>query len=323
MEKNHNKRNLYLKPQKKIFNSLNVEKKQGIASNHKINKFSRNYETSNKRNDVKELNYLLKSYKDFVRKNFKNLDLNEEIKKNNKKQEIISEQIPEIKSNIISNILLKTKETNSDFNNFLDSISPDFLDENITCELPNIPELYIEKRQLGFERNNQNDYLRRKAELIKDNEIIISEDLELDKPITEPNIEMNNDKNINNIQAGLNIDELTRNIPTRDDQIVIQNKIKAMNNIVEICQPKLRKEIIFIGYDQDNKKDILRIFGKKFDKEGKMKVIEYNSFNIKFNFGVSIEKTVKELFGLDSISKAEIKDKINEIINKFKIDIIN
>lgn len=273
-------------------------------------------------NKQKDLNKIIKSYRNFIKKYSKELQLDlSPFDKNieEKKSEKIAEKIPEIKSNIVSNIIIQVKETNSGFHNFLDTIKPDFLEENIICELPDLSELYANKKQLGLNKNNKVDFIRRKAELLKEYELLIPEDLPTNYVNIEPTIDMNNDINIDNTRIELNKDELiSANPPVPDDQTEIMNKIKSMNTIVDICQPRLRREILFIGYDPENKKDILRIFGKKFDENGKMRIIEYNSFSIRFDIGINLEKTVKELLGVESISKEEIKPKMIQIINKFR-----
>ena len=274
----------------------------------------------------KDLEKVRKSYFDFVKKNIKyfKIDSNNNNNIQNKKDENIAEKIPEIKADIISNIIVNIKETNASFNDFLDTVKPVFLEENIICELPDIPELYIAKKQIGIKTNNKNDYSRRKVELIKDNEKEINENLELDKEITEPNIEIQNDKNLDYNPIKIrNAELIMTNLPTPDDQTEIENQLIAMNNIVDICLPKLRKEILFRGYNPDNNKDILIIFGKRFNKEGKFKIIEYHSFNARFGLNIDFEKTVKELFNLDYISIEEISPRINEVIKKFKAEVNN
>ena len=160
--------------------------------------------------------------------------------------------------------------------------------------------------------------------MIKDNEKEINENLELDIEITEPNIEIQNDKNLDYNPIKIrNAELIMTNLPSPDDQTEIENQLIAMNNIVDICLPKLRKEILFRGYNPDNNKDILIIFGKRFNKEGKFKIIEYHSFNARFGLNIDFEKTVKELFNLDYISIEEISPRINEVIKKFKAEVNN
>lgn len=309
----------------KVLPSKTTEKKNISPKTGKTNVIKRNEKPiliSNK----KDLEKVRKSYFDFVKKNIKyfKIDFNNNNNIQNKKEENIAEKISEIKADIISNIIVNIKETNASFNDFLDTVKLDFLEENIICELPDIPELYTAKKQIGIKTNNKNDYSRRKAELIKDNEKEINENLEIDIEITEPNIEIQNDKNLDYNPIKIRNEELIMtNLPTPDDQTEIENQLIAMNNIVDICLPKLRKEILFRGYNPDNNKDILIIFGKRFNKEGKFKIIEYHSFNARFGLNIDFEKTVKELFNLDYISIEEISPRINEVIKKFKAEVNN
>ena len=266
-------------------------------------------------------NKLLKTYKDFVNKNFKSHTFEYDGTDIFKNKEEIPEENPDLKSKIKTNINTKVKEPDSDFKNFLDTIIPDFLEENIICEIPDIPQFYGKESMLGKHKNNSSDYLRRRTELIKDNAIIISEDLELNLPLSEINIEMDNDNNLNYGKdlKELNVDENDGGSPSiiNDKYIIIQRK-NSINAISEIWKVRSRKEILYIGIDPYNKKNILRIYGKRFDENGKIKIIEFNMYPIKLANLITLEKTVKDIFNVDSLSKEDLIQRNDEIIKKFK-----
>ena len=269
----------------------------------------------------KELNKLLKPYKDFVKKNFKNYQFDFENNGKDKKTEKFSNKNPNKNDDFFNNII-NIKYTNSNFENFLENIKPDFLEENIVCEIPDIPELFSFGNKLGKHKNNKNDYITRKERLIKDNELIINEDLDINFPLEEENTEENElieDKNIDIIREGLNVDQIVpEGLVSLNDQEEIMKRKIGINIIIDIWKTRRKKELLFIGVDPTDKKSFLRIYGKKFDKDGKIKVIEINTYLKILEDIFFLELTVKEIFNVDSMSKEEILPRIGEVINKYK-----
>lgn len=258
-------------------------------------------------------------------KNDKNIKLSNKFfltEKTDKKLNIetLLNKTNEIKANLVSNIIINVKETNKKFNDFLDIIPTYFLEENIKCELPNIPELYSEQNKLGLHKNNIDDYFER-LKLIIDIEVI-EEELEYDIPIKEANIvidDNNTEKNINNIQMGINKDEnILENNYVKDDINELKRKIISINKILEIWKDNRVKQKLYVGFEKNSQDIIFRIYGKILDKEKKIKVIEFNRYSIKFSLAFKLEKTVKELFDVDSLSKEELISRIDEVINQFK-----
>ena len=269
----------------------------------------------------KELDKLLKPYKDFVKKNFKNYKFDFENKDKDKKSEQFSNKNPNKNDDFFNNIM-NIKDTNSNFENFLENIKPDFLEENIVCEIPDIPALFSFGNKLGKHKNNKNDYITRKERLIKDNELIINEDLDINFPLEEENTEENElieDKNIDVIRDELNVDQIVPGglVSLNDQEEIMKRKI-GINIIIDIWKTRRKKELLFIGVDPTDKKSFLRIYGKKFDKDGKIKVIEINTYLKILEDIFFLELTVKEIFNVDSMSKEEILPRIGEVINKYK-----
>ena len=240
-------------------------------------------------------------------------------KKMNQNIETLYNKIDEIKANFLSNIIINVKETNQNFQDFLINIPSSFIEENIQCVLPNIPELYSKKNKLGLHKNNKDDYFER-LKLIIDIEVI-EEALEYDIPIKEAKIivnDNNSDKNINNIQIAINKDEnILENNSVKDDINELKRKMIAINFILEIWKENRVKQKLFVGFDRYSEDVIFRIYGKILDKERKIKVIEFNRYAIKFQLRFKFEKSVKELFNVDSLSKEELISRIDEIINQF------
>lgn len=309
--------NLYLKELEKKSKIPKFKSKPKNSSSSKRN----NAYNLNETLFEKELNKLLKPYKDFVKKNFKNYQFDFENNGKDKKTEKFSNKNPNKNDDFFNNII-NIKDTNSNFENFLENIKPDFLEENIVCEIPDIPDLFSFGNKLGKHKNNKNDYITRKERLIKDNELIINEDLDINFPLEEENTEENElieDKNIDIIREGLNVDQIVpEGLVSLNDQEEIMKRKIGINIIIEIWKTRRKKELIFIGVDPTDKKSFLRIYGKKFDKDGKIKVIEINNYLKILDDIFFFELSVKEIFNVDSMSKEEILPRIGEVINKYK-----
>ena len=313
--------NLYLKELEKKSKIPKFKSKPKNSSSSKRNNAYNVNEFNNKTLFEKELDKLLKPYKDFVKKNFKNYKFDFENKDKDKKSEQFSNKNPNKNDDFFNNTT-NTKDTNSNFENFLENIKPDFLEENIVCEIPDIPDLFSFGNKLGKHKNNKNDYITRKERLIKDNELIINGDLEINLPLEEDNIEENElieDKNIDVIREELNVDQIVPEglISLNDQEEIMKRKI-SINNIIDIWKTRRNKEIIFIGFDPNDKKSFFRIYGKEFDKDGKIKIIEINNYLKILEDIFFSELTVKEIFNVDSMSKEEILPRIGEVINKYK-----
>ena len=309
--------NLYLKELEKKSKIPKFKSKPKNSSSSKRNNAYNHNETPFE----KDLDKLLKPYKDFVKKNFKNYKFDFENKDKDKKSEQFSNKNPNKNDDFFNNIM-NIKDTNSNFENFLENIKPDFLEENIVCEIPDIPDLFSFGNKLGKHKNNKNDYITRKERLIKDNELIINEDLDINFPLEEENTEENElieDKNIDIIREGLNVDQIVpEGLVSLNDQEEIMKRKIGINIIIEIWKTRRKKELIFIGVDPTDKKSFLRIYGKKFDKDGKIKIIEINNYLKILEDIFFSELTVKEIFNVDYMSKEEILPRIGEVINKYK-----
>ena len=309
--------NLYLKELEKKSKIPKFKSKPKNSSSSKRN----NAYNLNETLFEKELNKLLKPYKDFVKKNFKNYQFDLENNGKDKKTEKFFNKNPNKNDDFFNNTT-NIKDTNSNFENFLENIKPDFLEENIICEIPDIPALFSFGNKLGKHKNNKNDYITRKERLIKDNELIINEDLDINFPLEEENTEENElieDKNIDVIRDELNVDQIVPGglVSLNDQEEIMKRKI-GINIIIEIWKTRRKKELLFIGVDPTDKKSFLRIYGKKFDKDGKIKVIEINTYLKILEDIFFLELTVKEIFNVDSMSKEEILPRIGEVINKYK-----
>ena len=314
--------NIYLSQSNKNVQKRNINQR---ASNKSYNK----YKTINEYNEkslksYNEINFnkLLISYHNFVNENFGNYEFIPNKNFINKEHEVLTKKMKEKQIFTITNIKIKVKEPEKEFNAFLNEIPSHSFDDNIISEIPNIPEFCCKENKLGKHKNNIEDYLIRKNKNIET--ININTYLTPDEPFEEIN-----DEDINN-ELDLNIEENEiPNQPIINDQEAINRLDKIVNengdkldNIVE-CWRKNRKKIkLFVGFENDTDNIFYRIYGKGLDKNGKIKSIEYHRYWIRHGedwIEMNLEKSIKELYDVDSMKIDDLLERINDVINKFQI----
>ena len=313
--------NIYLNQSNKNIKKRKINQR---ATNKSYNK----NKTINKYNEISIKNYneinfnkLLTSYHNFVNEKFSNYEFIPNKNYINKEHEILSKKMKEKEIFVITNIKINVKESNKKFNDFVNEIPPFSFEDNIISEIPDIPEFYCKENQLGKNKKNRQDYLIRKNKNIE----IISMNTYLtpDEPLEEMN-----DEDINN-QLDLNIDENeTPNTPMINDQEIRTRLENIVNNygyeldkIVNYWRNNKRRIKLFYGYEKDTDNIFYLIYGKDLDTNGRIKNIEYNRY---WNWNdswivMNSEKSIKELYEVDSMEKKEILGKIDDIIKKFQI----
>ena len=256
----------------------------------------------------------------------------------------------------------------------------DFGNEDFCIQLPEEEEfMYSQDDKLGNNKNNKNDYARRKKLLFKeiqksdsnekekDNEIEKekeNEQIDQINPVKEDNGneedgyddfddktdnnksneikknengEDNGNTNKNNTTENpvsppeipdnpINPPEISDNpiTPpdaggTNDNPIDIvyikEKQEESARKIQKIFRQKKSKEKLYIGYDI-TKYMVLRIYVKEFDKNKKIKSIEAFGYSPNQRKEIYLIKTIKDLIGIDSISKKGITKIMDEIIEK-------
>ena len=236
--------------------------------------------------------------------------------------ESLTNNIEEKIYEILKSKKIKVRDTNKEFNNFLNKNNFYSFEDDILCEYPNFPEFYCKENQLGKNKNNNDDYTFRKKNKIET--ININLDLSYDEPLEELDVE---DMNNENIQLELNIDENELpNPPIINDQeirdrfeYIINHCGDKLDTITNFWKKNRKKIKLFIGF-AGNKDDILRIYGKGLDRTGKIKSIEFIRYwNRHDGDGINMnsEKSIKELYDVDSMKEDELLERIDDIINKF------
>ena len=233
----------------------------------------------------------------------------------NRYLESLSESIEEKISEISGFTTFKIKDTNKEFDKFLNKNAFDSFEDNTKYKIPNIQGLYCDEHQLGKDINNKDDYIFRTNRLIE--VMNINRNEFNNEPLNEPNDESNIQND--NIELELNIDENEiPNQPTINDE-EIRNKLEYILNYWRNNRKKIK---LFIGFDTNSDNIFYRIYGKGLDKNGKIKNIEYHRYWIWHGedwIEMNLEKSIKELYDVDALKIDDLLERIDDIINKFNV----
>ena len=288
------------------------------------NKNINNYnEISHKNFSGKNFNKFLESYHKFVKINFGNYDFKQKIILTKREQEVLSKKMKEREISVKANIKINVKEVKNEFYNFLNKTPPYTFEDNIICEIPDTPEFYCEENQLGQNKNNKEDYLFRKK---KDIETInINLNLSYDEPLEE--LDDEDDTNNENNKLELNIDENELPNPSIINDQEIRDRLEYIINhcgdkldtITNFWKKKRKKIKLFIGFDKKSDNIFYMIYGKGFDKNGKIKNIELKRFWKWRDEWIELisENSINKIFDVDSMSKDQLLNRIDDIINAF------
>ena len=196
----------------------------------------------------------------------------------------------------------------------------DFEKENLINFIPDDLN-FSNNDRLGNHKNTKNDYNRRNKNLFKEEkeekkrkdkieEEEEKKDIKNDKKKEEKVKEVNEEDNMNKSEEGYD------DFENEDDVEEVKNqKARIIQGVFKSRKYK-NKERIYFGYDKTNNY-IIWIFIDKLDSNGKIKNIEIKSYSINEKNNLSFKKDIKDLLEVDSISKEEIKESMNKIIDKF------
>ena len=172
-----------------------------------------------------------------------------------------------------------------------------FENEDLCYELPNVL-FFNEKNQLGNHKNSKNDYKRRSNAIIKEEK--------KEKPKVE-------EEKTNKVEDEYNDFE---NVENMDD-----NKNQKAIRIQKYFRTKRSKKRIYLGYDK-NKTSILWIYIGKFDSKNNITNLEIKSYSINQQKICFFEKDIKDLLGVNFISNEDLKKRINDIVDKINIMLV-
>ena len=202
---------------------------------------------------------------------------------------------------INKNIKKKNLINNKSKDIFYDILNGDnkfiFENEDLCCELPNAL-FFNEKNQLGNHKNSKNDYKRRSNAIIKEEK--------KEKPKVE-------EEKTNKVEDEYDDFENVENV---DD-----NKNQKAIKIQKYFRTKRSKERIYLGYDK-NKTSILWIYIGKLDSKNNITKLEIKSYSINQQKNFFFEKDIKDLLGVNFISNEDLKKRINDIVDKINIILV-
>ena len=278
---------------KKIRNAnqvLNNNKRKEIE-NSKTNKiFGSTTYSKNK----KYLDKMLREYQTFCKKYF-----GESTPIGSMTEERMNKLLEE--DDINKNIKKKNLINNKSKDIFYDILNGDnkfiFENEDLCCELPNAL-FFNEKNQLGNHKNSKNDYKRRSNAIIKEEK--------KEKPKVE-------EEKTNKVEDEYDDFENVENV---DD-----NKNQKAIKIQKYFRTKRSKERIYLGYDK-NKTSILWIYIDKLDSKNNITKLEIKSYSINQQKNFFFEKDIKDLLGVNFISNEDLKKRINDIVDKINIILV-
>ena len=203
--------------------------------------------------------------------------------------------------NINMNLNNKNLINNENNEIFYDILNGDdkftFENEDLCYELPN-GFLFSEKSQLGNHKNSKNDYKRRSQAIFKEEK--------KEKPKVEEEKTNKNEDEYDDFE----------NVETVDD-----NKNQKAIKIQKFFRTKRSKKRIYLGYDK-NKTSILRIYIGKLDSKNNITKLEVKSYSINQQKNWTFEKDIKDLLGANFISNDDLNKRINDIVDKITIILV-
>lgn len=279
--------------------------------NTKLNKFKENTKDNKSLGSTtysknkKALDQMLREYQSFCKKYF-----GESTPIGSMTEERMNKLLEDQENNINQNQKNKNIGNEQFFDIFKDkdeiNENEEFLLEkyNILDELPN-DLAFCENNRLGNHKNTKNDYERRNKILFKEKEEIKEKDIKNEEKKEIKKEEEKNDKN----------EEEYDDFEKEDNIEDIQNKKAKIIQKVYRNEKIKNKEKIYFGYDK-SKNNILWIFSDKIDSNKNINSIIIKCFNINQKNEYIIKQNIKELLNFESISKKEIQEKMNDIIDK-------
>ena len=285
-------------PQKDI-NKINI---MNQFDNYNNKPFTSSEYSKNKKN----LNKMIRDYQIFVKKY-----LGDATPIASMTEERMNRLLEDEESN---NKIILDDENNKEFQKLLKNNKDlDFGEEEFLIQLPSDEEfIYSENDKLGNHKNNKNDYSRREKLLFKKEEKPKEEEIQKveEKPKPESIVEnSNSDENTKKIEKP----------PEEPDpeelQYMEEKKEKSAQKIQEMFRSKMKGEKLYIGFD-DSENIVLKIYVNEYDKDKKVKSLKIYSYFLDQKKELTLDKTIKELLGVNSLSVNGVKKVMDKIIER-------
>ena len=317
--------------------------KNDINKNNIINQFdnyNKSYISSQYKKNKKNLNQEIRDYQLFVKKYFGDTT---------PIASMTEERMNELfKDQEVNNKIILDNENDIEFQKLLkDNEDLDFGEED--CLIPSNEEfIYDINDKLGKHKNNKNDYSRREKLLFKNEKKVEKEpeikeepkneeennnvcnDLEKKEEEEEPkNEEENNEYNDFEEKKEEKKEPKVEKSESKEEKVPLEEKKpdlemieylkkqkeKSALKIQKIYKEKKRGEKLYIGFD-DSKSIILRIYVNEYDQYKKVKSIKIFSYFIYQKKELILEKTIKDLLGVEPLSVNTVKKFMDKIIER-------
>ena len=285
-------------PQKDI-NKINI---MNQFDNYNNKPFTSSEYSKNKKN----LNKMIRDYQIFVKKY-----LGDATPIASMTEERMNRLLEDEESN---NKIILDDENNKEFQKLLKNNKDlDFGEEEFLIQLPSDEEfIYSENDKLGNHKNNKNDYSRREKLLFKKEEKPKEEEIQKveEKPKPESIVEnSNSDENTKK-------KEKPPEEPDPEElQYLEEKKEKSAQKIQEMFRSKMKGEKLYIGFD-DSENIVLKIYVNEYDKDKKVKSLKIYSYFLDQKKELTLDKTIKELLGVNSLSVNGVKKVMDKIIER-------
>ena len=285
-------------PQKDI-NKINI---MNQFDNYNNKPFTSSEYSKNKKN----LNKMIRDYQIFVKKY-----LGDATPIASMTEERMNRLLEDEENN---NKIILDDENKKEFQKLLNNNKDlDFGEEEFLIQLPSDEEfIYSENDKLGNHKNNKNDYSRREKLLFKKEEKPKEEEIQKveEKPKPESIVEnSNSDENTKKIEKP----------PEEPDpeelQYLEEKKEKSAQKIQEMFRSKMKGEKLYIGFD-DSENIVLKIYVNEYDKDKKVKSLKIYSYFLDQKKELTLDKTIKELLGVNSLSVNGVKKVMDKIIER-------
>ena len=285
-------------PQKDI-NKINI---MNQFDNYNNKPFTSSEYSKNKKN----LNKMIRDYQIFVKKY-----LGDATPIASMTEERMNRLLEDEESN---NKIILDDENNKEFQKLLKNNKDlDFGEEEFLIQLPSDEEfIYSENDKLGNHKNNKNDYSRREKLLFKKEEKPKEEEIQKveEKPKPESIVE-----NSNSDESTKKIEKPPEEPDPEELQYLEEKKEKSAQKIQEMFRSKMKGEKLYIGFD-DSENIVLKIYVNEYDKDKKVKSLKIYSYFLDQKKELTLDKTIKELLGVNSLSVNGVKKVMDKIIER-------
>ncbi len=252
---------------------------------------------------------------DYARR--KKLLFKEEKENEEKKNEIIQETQEKIINEIDNEIEKENENENEGYDDFDEKIEDDKQIETAKENNEKQEKIDIVEEKNDIVEEEKNNNVEEKIDVVEEKKEDVEEKND-NEEVKNDNEEIKNDneEDKNNNEEDKNTTQIEEDPNAAEKNLFRKEKEEESARIIQkIFRQKRSKVKLYIGYDS-SEYIILRIYAKDFDKNKKIRSIEIYGFSMLQKKTIYLEKNIKDLLGIDSISEKGIKKIMGEIIEK-------